>query len=353
MMSGAMPSIPLPYGYTIAQWMFFFFFYSFFGWVWECFYVSVQEKPPHFVNRGFMRGPFLPLYGCGGVMMMVVSAPFQHQLIWVFIAGFFGATILELVTGILMEALFKVRYWDYEGKFLNFHGYTCFEASVAWGVMTVLMDVLMHPGMKKLIALIPEQVLSPMTNILFFLCAVDFGMSFKAAIDLRNVLVRMEKLAKELEKIPEKIVSTAGTATAKAATIAGDATAKAASIAKEAAADTLTVAKEVATTAAGAASLAKEKATEAAVTAKEKATEAATVAKEKATESAFGTKEQIRYRLYWMKQASVQDFFMRNLMLGNPGMKSEQFKLQLEELKKAMNAQRLELKDKRKNKKNS
>ena len=352
-MSGAMPSIPLPYGYTIAQWMFFFFFYSFFGWVWECFYVSIQEKPPHFVNRGFMRGPFLPLYGCGGVMMMVVSAPFQHQLIWVFIAGFFGATILELVTGILMEALFKVRYWDYEGKFLNFHGYICFEASVAWGVMTVLMDVLMHPGMKKLIALIPEQVLGPLTNILFFLCAVDFGMSFKAAIDLRNVLVRMEKLAKELEKIPEKIVSTAGTATAKAATIAGDATAKAASIAKEAAADTLTVAKEVATTAAGAASLAKEKATEAAVTAKEKATEAATVAKEKATESAFGTKEQIRYRLYWMKQASVQDFFMRNLMLGNPGMKSEQFKLQLEELKKAMNAQRLELKDKRKNKKNS
>ena len=352
-MSGAMPSIPLPYGYTIAQWMFFFFFYSFFGWVWECFYVSIQEKPPHFVNRGFMRGPFLPLYGCGGVMMMVVSAPFQHQLVWVFIAGFFGATVLELVTGILMEALFKVRYWDYEGKFLNFHGYICFEASVAWGVMTVLMDVLMHPGMKKLIALIPEQVLGPMTNILFFLCAVDFGMSFKAAIDLRNVLVRMEKLAKELEKIPEKIVSTAETATAKAATIAGGATAKAASIAKEAAADTLTVAKEVATTAAGAASLAKEKATEAAVTAKEKATEAATVAKEKATESAFGTKEQIRYRLYWMKQASVQDFFMRNLMLGNPGMKSEQFKLQLEELKKAMNAQRLELKDKRKNKKNS
>lgn len=352
-MSGTMPSIPLPYGYTIAQWMFFFFFYSFFGWVWECFYVSIQEKPPHFVNRGFMRGPFLPLYGCGGVMMMVVSAPFQHQLVWVFIAGFFGATILELVTGILMESLFKVRYWDYEGKFLNFHGYICFEASVAWGVMTVLMDVLMHPGMKKLIALIPEQVLSPMTNILFFLCAVDFGMSFKAAIDLRNVLVRMEKLAKELEKIPEKIASTAGTATAKAATIAGGATAKAASIAKEAAADTLTVAKEVATTAAEAASLAKEKATEAAVTAKEKATEAATAAKEKATESAFGTKEQLRYRLYWMKQASVQDFFMRNLMLGNPGMKSEQFKLQLEELKKAMNAQRLELKDKRKNKKNN
>ncbi len=352
-MSGTMPSIPLPYGYTIAQWMFFFFFYSFFGWVWECFYVSIQEKPPHFVNRGFMRGPFLPLYGCGGVMMMVVSAPFQHQLVWVFIAGFFGATILELVTGILMESLFKVRYWDYEGKFLNFHGYICFEASVAWGVMTVLMDVLMHPGMKKLIALIPEQVLSPMTNILFFLCAVDFGMSFKAAIDLRNVLVRMEKLAKELEKIPEKIASTAGTATAKAATIAGGATAKAASIAKEAAADTLTVAKEVATTAAEAASLAKEKATEAAVTAKEKATEAATAAKEKATESAFGTKEQLRYRIYWMKQASVQDFFMRNLMLGNPGMKSEQFKLQLEELKKAMNAQRLELKDKRKNKKNN
>ena len=65
------------YSYTIVQWLFFFYFYCFFGWCFESTYVSLKEK--RLVNRGFMRGPFLPLYGSGGIMMLVVSAPFQEQ----------------------------------------------------------------------------------------------------------------------------------------------------------------------------------------------------------------------------------------------------------------------------------
>ena len=61
--------------YTIVQWLFFFYFYCFFGWCFESAYVSIKEK--HFVNRGFMKGPFLPLYGSGAIMMLVVSKPFE------------------------------------------------------------------------------------------------------------------------------------------------------------------------------------------------------------------------------------------------------------------------------------
>ena len=54
--------------YYFPQWILFFFIYSFVGWIWECCYVSVKER--RLVNRGFMHGPFLPLYGSGAVAVL-------------------------------------------------------------------------------------------------------------------------------------------------------------------------------------------------------------------------------------------------------------------------------------------
>ena len=119
------------YQYTVVQWLFFFYFYCFFGWCFESTYVSLKSKRP--VNRGFMRGPFLPLYGSGGIMMLLVSRPFQDNLVMVFIAGCVGATVLEYVTGVVMEALFKVRYWDYSNQKFNFQGHICLSSSQAGG----------------------------------------------------------------------------------------------------------------------------------------------------------------------------------------------------------------------------
>ena len=92
------------YHYTAIQWLFFFYFYCFFGWCFESTYVSLKSRK--LVNRGFCRGPFLPLYGSGAIMMLVVSMPFQDNLVLVYIAGCIGATVLEYVTGVTMEALF-------------------------------------------------------------------------------------------------------------------------------------------------------------------------------------------------------------------------------------------------------
>ena len=122
-------------GYTWIQWLFFFFFYSFFGWCFESTYVSLHEK--RFVNRGFIRGPFLPLYGTGALMMLIVSMPFQDNLILTYVAGCVGATVLEYITGVLMETLFKVRYWDYSDKKFNINGYICLGSSIAWGFLTI------------------------------------------------------------------------------------------------------------------------------------------------------------------------------------------------------------------------
>ena len=130
------------YHYTAIQWLFFFYFYCFFGWCFESTYVSLKSRK--LVNRGFCRGPFLPLYGSGAIMMLVVSMPFQDNLVLVYIAGCIGATVLEYVTGVTMEALFKVRYWDYSKNKFNFQGHICLGASLAWGGLTILMTEFIH-----------------------------------------------------------------------------------------------------------------------------------------------------------------------------------------------------------------
>ena len=190
-------------GYTWIQWLFFFFFYSFFGWCFESTYVSLHEK--RFVNRGFIRGPFLPLYGTGALMMLIVSMPFQDNLILTYVAGCVGATVLEYITGVLMETLFKVRYWDYSHKKFNFQGQICLESSLAWGFLTILMTRMIHKPIEAFALWLPSSVLTGVTMVVTVIFAADFALSFKAALDLRDVLVRMEQAKDELEKMQRRL----------------------------------------------------------------------------------------------------------------------------------------------------
>lgn len=191
------------YSYTILQWIFFFYFYCFFGWCFESAYVSLKCRKP--VNRGFLRGPFLPLYGSGAIMMLVVSMPFRDNLFLVYIAGCIGATVLEYVTGVTMEALFKVRYWDYSKNSFNFQGHICLWSSLAWGALTILMTEVLHKLVEQLVLKIPSQVLTVVTLALTAVIFADFALSFKAALDLRDVLVKMEKAKTELLHIQKRL----------------------------------------------------------------------------------------------------------------------------------------------------
>lgn len=191
------------YSYTIIQWLFFFYFYCFFGWCFESTYVSIKSHK--LVNRGFMRGPFLPLYGSGAIMMLVVSMPFQDNIFLVYIAGCLGATALEYVTGVTMEALFKVRYWDYSKNKFNFQGHICLGSSLAWGFLTILMTEVIHKPIERFVLSIPNWVLTAVTLVLTAYICADFALSFKAALDLRDVLVKMEKAKEEMVHIQKRL----------------------------------------------------------------------------------------------------------------------------------------------------
>ena len=90
------------FSYTTDQWLLFFFIYCFFGWIFESTYVSLCKH--RFVNRGFMRGPFLPLYGSGAILMLFVSIPVENHLALVYLAGCIAATALEYVNKVKRRA---------------------------------------------------------------------------------------------------------------------------------------------------------------------------------------------------------------------------------------------------------
>lgn len=190
------------YSYTIIQWLFFFYFYCFFGWCFESCYVSLKSR--RWVNRGFMKGPFLPLYGSGAILLLVVSKPFIGHWWAVYIAGCIGATILEYFTGVTMEALFKVRYWDYSNQPFNFQGHICLGCTLAWGGLTLLMNYVIHKPVERLVFMIPGNVLTIVTLLLTCYIVWDFALSFKAALDLRDVLISMEKLKGEMQRIQKR-----------------------------------------------------------------------------------------------------------------------------------------------------
>lgn len=191
------------YQYTGIQWLFFFYFYCFFGWCFESVYVSIKNKK--LINRGFIRGPFLPLYGSGALMMLVVSAPVQDSLVLTYVMGCIGATILEYITGVVMETIFKIKYWDYSKQKFNFQGHICLSSSLAWGGLTILMTEVLHQPVEDFVRGIPEKTLLPIVFILTVVIVADFTLSFREAIDLRDVLIRMEETKENLERIQKRL----------------------------------------------------------------------------------------------------------------------------------------------------
>ena len=187
------------YEYTWYQWLTFFFIYCFFGWIFESTYVSA--KTGHFVNRGFLRLPLLPLYGTGAVMMLWVSLPVKDSLFLVYLAGVIAATILEYVTGWGMEKLFKMKYWDYSNQRFNVKGYICLSSSIAWGFLTIFLTEVVHRPIEQYVLGLPVMVNIIFVLITSLLFAADTAESVKTALDLAKVLDAMTDMRAELDDI--------------------------------------------------------------------------------------------------------------------------------------------------------
>ncbi|MGL5434852.1 MAG: putative ABC transporter permease [Lachnospiraceae bacterium] len=187
------------YTHAWYHWITFFYIYCFFGWIFESTYVSLKKRK--YINRGFLRLPLLPLYGTGAVMMLWLSLPVQDNLFLLYCSGVMGATVLEYITGYVMERLFKVRYWDYSNVRWNLHGYVCLSSSLAWGFLTILMTRVLHQPVERFVLNMPAVVEFSLIGVISCIFMFDCIQSVRAALDLARALESITAVKAELEEL--------------------------------------------------------------------------------------------------------------------------------------------------------
>ena len=174
----------------------FFIIYSFAGWVWESGYCSLKERK--LINRGFLTGPFLPLYGCGAVSVYLLLYPYRDQWIAVYAGGALTATLLEYVTSWLMERFFDANWWDYSREKFNIHGRICLRASLLWGVFSLALIRVVHPAVAVFLDSLPEGPVRVAETVFVIVFAADLAATVAASIDIKKALQKMEGIRLEL-----------------------------------------------------------------------------------------------------------------------------------------------------------
>ncbi|MDD3346379.1 hypothetical protein [Oscillibacter sp.] len=188
--------------YTTGQWVLLFFFYCLCGWVWESCYVSLCQR--RWVNRGFLNGPLLPIYGSGAILILFATLPVENKLPLVWLFGMLAATALEYVTGAAMEKLFQVRYWDYSKHRFNLNGHICLSSSIAWGFFSILLVRCIHPPIARLLLRFPSFLVDPTALLATAAFTVDAVRSFQAAMDLREVLTKLTEENEDLRRLAKR-----------------------------------------------------------------------------------------------------------------------------------------------------
>ena len=188
--------------YTTGQWVLLFFFYCFCGWVWESCYVSLRQR--RWVNRGFLHGPLLPIYGSGAIIILFATLPVENDLRLVWLLGMLAATVLEYVTGAVMERLFQVRYWDYSKQKFNLNGHICLSSSIAWGFFSILLVRFLHPPVGRLLADVPAWLVDPAAIVLTAVFSADVVRSVQDALDLKEILTRVTEENEDLRRLAKR-----------------------------------------------------------------------------------------------------------------------------------------------------
>lgn len=193
--------------YKISQWILIFFIYSFFGWVWETGLKSVQMKK--YVNRGYLNGPWLPIYGFGALLILFVTLPFKANKWMVFFSGMVVASIFELLVGVAMETMFHVRYWDYTKVPFNIRGYICLPVSFCWGVLALVLVYIVDKPIYHLTTMLPTMAIYIIDVLLSLAFIDDVVFSTVQAFHLKKVLKHTVLQFEDLDefKVNEKVIS--------------------------------------------------------------------------------------------------------------------------------------------------
>lgn len=162
--------------YSFRSIVLLFFTFAIFGWIWE---VVLNLAYGHgLTNRGVLHGPWLPIYGFGGVLILVVLKRFRDRPLVTFSLTVVLCGILEYMTSWILELMKGVRWWDYSGYFFNLNGRICLEGLVAFGIGGCAFVYLLAPTMDNLYRKIPGKIQNAACVALLSIFLLDVGFSY-------------------------------------------------------------------------------------------------------------------------------------------------------------------------------
>lgn len=163
----------------------FFFLYSFFGWILEVSCKLISDKK--FINRGFLIGPYCPIYGCGAVAITLLLQKYFDDPFTLFIMTMLVCSVLEYSTSYVLEKIFQTRWWDYSKKKFHINGRICLETMVPFGLFGLFLMYVSNPFFYSWIQKLSETFLIVFSFFLFLIILIDSYVSFRIMSSLKLI----------------------------------------------------------------------------------------------------------------------------------------------------------------------
>lgn len=170
---------------NFIYYLFLFYIYSIIGWIAESFYVAIRNKK--FIDRGFLIGPYCPIYGSGAIIIINYLTQYQSNPLTIFLLGALLCSILEYSTSFIMEKLFNARWWDYSQNKYNLNGRICIKNSILFGLGSLAVIYLSQPLITKIFPTTTKTLLI-ITIIISFIFILDLITSLQVVSSFKKTI---------------------------------------------------------------------------------------------------------------------------------------------------------------------
>jgi uncharacterized membrane protein len=181
---------------TIYTFFYYFIIYSFMGWCLETVYATINKR--EFVNRGFLNGPFCPIYGAGILSIIIFLKPIESNYLLLFLGSIFLTSFIEYLTGYVLETAFNSTWWDYSDQPYNLHGRVCLSFSIIWGFVSLLILKVIHPYILHIVSLIPSKPGLIIFDFMLLYLFIDFIFTILTIFKLKSHLHQLNKVYLDL-----------------------------------------------------------------------------------------------------------------------------------------------------------
>lgn len=189
--------------YSLTTYLWIFIIYAFLGWSVEVTFQAVTKGK--LVNRGFLNGPVCPIYGFGMVILLYFLSPLTDNLILLFIGSVILTSILEFITGFLLEKMFDEKWWDYSEMPFNIKGYVCLSFSLMWGLGSIFVMDIINPVILKFISILDNSIGNIILLLTFVYFIADFIVTIYGILNIKERLVLLDKMAARLKLYSDDI----------------------------------------------------------------------------------------------------------------------------------------------------